>query len=266
MRTLHNIGNHVFAVANAVRLAERLGAGTVVLPQDSIFNPGSVGAIELTKARVPDGATGIFGSFFYFDSLGFTRTTLERARVLLALRDRLPEQQQSEDFVLHLRAGDVFRPRPHPRYAPPPLDYYLAAIEKTAPARVVAVTQSHDHPYLRVISLHCRSQGIDFLEVNGSAEADFHRLRSARTLCVSQGTFAVSAAWLSKNCDSLLQFDQGPLPPYTTFYPEISQQLGIHVALATATGHPREWHGTAAELVELMSRRNRIDWTSYGPD
>ena len=75
-------------------------------------------------------------NFFYRDKLPVSKETWkknaeERNNILkkaflLKNIEKLPEN----DLVIHIRSGDIFSSRPHGKYVPPPLSYYVTQIEK----------------------------------------------------------------------------------------------------------------------------------------
>jgi len=259
VRKAFNLGNHVRQVANAVRFAEVLGAETVELPRGSIFRTGSVGNVRVIGQSEEPAEGTIESTFFYYERMGLTFADLDRARILESLRALLPPTIprgiSGPGVALHLRAGDVFQANPHPRYGPPPLKFYLESLEMSGSDRVHVVTQSLDHPYLREIERWAQVRGVS-IEVSASDLAtDFEVMRSASRLCISQGTLALAAAWLSPTCQAVYTYEREDEEN------AVLRELGVRVHAASGRDFPKEWDGSSEQLRRLMSVDGRVEWS-----
>lgn len=260
-----NLGNHIRQVSNAVRFAEVRGIPTVRLPKGSIFSPGSLGSVELISSEESAGTRQLYADFFYFQRYGLSTEQLERARVTQALRSRISLLADSVSIPrlgLHLRAGDTFSDRPHPLYMPPPLRFFLESIEQSQAATVGGVhlvCQELSHPYVEPIKAHCSARGIACSVTSSTLDDDFKALASFEELCLSQGTLALAAAWLSRHCKRIFAFQREDIELTT------SAQMGIEVCHAIATEELGPWMGTESQMNQLADPSStELVWRTTG--
>lgn len=261
----YNLGNHIRQVSNAVRFAELHNIPAVRLPAGSLFSAGRVGNIALLDSATAssEGTTRLSGDFFYFEKLGITLDRLHRGRTIAALRPNvrlLQGSPQMKKLGIHLRSGDTFAARPHPLYMPPPLRFFLDAIDRSGTAQrggVHLVCQDLHHPYVDLLNEYCSSRGIECQVSSSSLEDDFRSLASFEELCLSQGTLALAASWLSKHCRKIFAFtrDDGELLTTT--------ELGIRVEHAVSQRDLGPWTGTQQQLSLLSDpSKSRLNWES----
>lgn len=263
-----NLGNHIRQVSNAVRFAELNGIPFVRLPEGSIFSPGSLGSIQLISSDAAGRSHNqneIYADFFYFQRYGLSAEQLERARVTQALRSNVSLLSDSVSIPrlgIHLRAGDTFADRPHPLYMPPPLRFFLDAIEESEAAKVGGVhlvCQELNHPYIGPIKAYCLDREIRCHVSSSSLEEDFKTLASFKELCLSQGTLALAAAWLSSHCKRIYAFQREDGERNT------SVQLGIEVRHASACEELGPWTGAERQMNYLADPSStELLWRTTG--
>ncbi len=263
IRKPYNLGNHIRQVMNSVRLAELIGASYVCLPSKSPFVAGNVGQVQLRiseEYRKKRLRKELVGTFFYNESVGVQNPNLDSARILRDLRSLfspVPEQPllASDCLVIHLRAGDVFDANPHPLYGPPPLRFYFESIEKSKATSIHIVTQSLGHPYIPLLETWCLERGTPITVSSSDLSSDFNLMRGSQMLCISQGTLALAAAWLSTSCSIVFCFDR------TNQDLVALRDLGVEINCARGFDYPVTWTASAHEIALLTSlNRGRIVW------
>lgn len=265
IRRTYNLGNHLRQIGNAYRFAQLHGVGAIVLPADSWFDPGLVDGIRFTKAgdRNTTPTRQLIGDFFYPEGLGITYQDLERAQVIKKLRSLFrytPYAVQAPGLVVHLRGGDALESNPHPRYSPPPLAFFLEVIQRAAQPSVTVVTQDSTHPYLPYLERHCRLNDISYHCQSSSLEHDFRTMMSATALCVSQGTLALAASWMSPLTKQVFAFDKDEHEIATTI--ELGQTL--HHAWSDLVG--QDWAGSEQQKARLLLvKASDLQWKVHGP-
>lgn len=255
-----NLGNHVRQVVNAVRFAEIHNIRNVYLPEGSVFGEGKIGAVQLRPHNSGvDSGRSLHGDFFYYEKLGISDKDLDRARILRQLRPLVSWDVRASlpsTLTIHLRAGDSFDPNPHPLYAPPPLAFFLGAIEKTFAKKVLVVAQNVSHHYIEELREYCRGAEIEFFIESGTLEEDFGLLMGARNLCLSQGTLALAAAWLSPHCQTVYGFDRDSNEIMTTSH------LGIETRSVTFKTGYEPWRNKPEQIQRLLEARpDDLAWT-----
>lgn len=257
IRKAFNLGNHVRQVLNAIRFAELSDIDTILLPRGSIFSSGKVCGISLLSSEAEVRGRLLEGTFFYPAGLGLPLSQLERDRILLELRSLIPRRPAEVfwEFVAHLRAGDVFDPNPHPKYGPPPLRFYLDAIMLSGASRILIVSQSLQHPYIPLIAEWCRQREIEIMIQCSDLKSDFAALLNARTICVSQGTLSLAAAWLSDVCRTAFTYEREREED------QVLERLGMQLFRGSSPVAPREWDGSENQLKLLADPDLQIDWS-----
>lgn len=249
-----NLGNHIRQISNAVRFAELNAIPRVYLPAGSGFSAGHIGRVELIGGDNPREATKLArlsGDYFYYEKLGIPLERLDRGRIVAGLRSRMPlliNASVVPKLGIHLRAGDTFASNPHPLYMPPPLRFFLDSIERSQTKRakgVHLVCQDLGHPYVQPISDYCSQRDIDSEVTSSSLDEDFKLLASFEELCLSQGTLALAAAWLSNHCTTIFAFERDQSELLTTC------EVGIQVEHATSRTDLGPWRGAESQMKQL---------------
>lgn len=248
-----NLGNHIRQTVNAVRFAELHGIPMVALPSGSIFSPGMAGDVELIRSEDSprNGTRALIGDFFYFEKIGIPMHLLQRGRILENLRPLVPlliNKKITAKLGIHLRSGDTFSSNPHPLYMPPPLKFFFESIDRshaTGTVGVHVISQDLQHPYIAALADYCKQKQIDYSVSSSSLEEDFRSLASFEELCISQGTLALAAAWLSGGCKKIFAFQRDPGEMQTT------AELGIRVESAQSVRPLGPWTGSEVQMRQL---------------
>jgi len=201
VRRWHNFGNQLVQLCNALAFARAHDLAVISGPETPWFREGRVEGVRLVLGRTSQRDL-LEGPFFYRHPIGLphdpalAQQHATRLRKLFTVEPA--EERRPRQLVIHVRSGDVFGANPHPDYAPPPLGYYLSAIEQADPRRVLLVSQDLHHPFLGLLEEACRARSVEFAVQADSLAEDLRALISASMLCLSQGTMGVAVALLSR--------------------------------------------------------------------
>lgn len=100
------------------------------------------------------------------------------------------------DLVIHIRSGDIFRKRrPHRKYMPPPLSYYIKEINKYNYEKIYIVCEDRVNPVVNKL-LELYENAIHNIN---SLEEDIKIILGAKNIIYSIGTFIPSLMLLSNN-------------------------------------------------------------------
>lgn len=255
IRSWHNFGNLVYQLLHAVAFAEERGVPAISGPPLPWFRSGTVAGVALRFGQ-PFKRPALLGHYFYPQPLGL-REPFRRAHLVRGLRDLFDvsatdrpapstpgEPGESDEMVVHLRSGDVFGADPHPDYWPPSLAYYTAALADAAPRAVRLVCQDRVHPLLGPLVEWGRRHGVPVrVQVSDDLRADLATLTSATTLCISQGTLGLAAAWLSRSVQRVYL----PRGAHT----EELRALGTTVVEAALPAPPGPWQASPEQVASL---------------
>jgi hypothetical protein len=249
IRKWYNFGNMVRQLVNCIDYASVNGFERVSAPFTEWFGDGQVGDVELFLEAEVGGDVAFSGTFFYPQTLGITWKPSTRANILNQLRSVfvMPEAAVTDDLVIHLRSGDVFDQIPHAGYAPPPLQFFVAAVEKSRSRSVRIVSQDRRHPYLDSLVSSLAGRGVDVSIQSSSMVDDLSVLLSAPKLCLSQGTMGLAAAWLSQRAREVFVYGGT----------EIAELLELGVDVHVAGRFGQDYSGTwvaSGEQVRDLSR------------
>jgi len=209
------LGNALLQVANCLSFA--VAGGCVC------YAPSDAAARLVDASRVPgllrlhgDGglrALAFRDSFWNVTSPAFgdPRT---RDAVLAAMRAAFaapPIADDGADVVVHVRGGDVFAIADQTHYVPPPLSYYVDAIERHGFARIRIVAEDDANPV--VAGLLARYGGRATWRRAPLAE-DAARIVGARRVIYGQGTFVPALLMLSERLEAYVRVDYAATDPY----------------------------------------------------
>lgn len=202
------IGNYLFHLGHAVLRAEATRS-TLLIPGSPTFptlNQQTVALdFSIGESSYDPEEIEILGLFLHGDEAtravgfdGLRRALIDNVGPLF--RDDPDRTEVGEEtLVIHVRSGDIFQPeRISSSYAQPPLSWYELLIEGRGYDDVAVVTESNpasgsENPVLGEI----RRRWPHVRRISGHKEHDFHTLRQARHLALSQSTFAITAAMLN---------------------------------------------------------------------
>jgi hypothetical protein len=260
IRKWYNFGNMVRQLVNCVDYSVRNDIHLISAPLTSLFRSGRLGTIDLRLESITDSNMAFSGTFFYPQTLGLTWDAGTRAWILQELRAlyEVPRGVVEEDLVIHLRSGDVFGDRPHAGYAPPPLAYFVSAVQRSGARSVRVVAQDLLHPYLRPLDSVLARLGIDLKVQSASVNTDLSVMSSAPRLCLSQGTMGLAAAWLSSAAEQVFVFEG-------TEVDEL-RDLGVDVHVASRLGpnYDDSWTASARQIQALarLDQGEPVTWQS----
>lgn len=260
----YNFGNNVRQILNAIDMAAKHHIKRVIMPTGSLVKPGDFMVEgELVSLRLKSASTparrSLSGGFFYPQPLGLVWSAHRRAVILGQMNCDLPTTEREEvGLAIHLRSGDVFGPRPHKSYAPPPLRYFEEAISLSGCDTVDMVIQDNAHPYIARLKAFCRDAGVRVRVSEGGLRDDLAILAAARDVCLSQGTMGLAMAWLSKRVEQVYAYEL-----------EEANEL-LHLGRAVTMGfggtHVADWTASQYQIEALMDVRRPIEWvhSRYG--
>jgi glycosyltransferase involved in cell wall biosynthesis len=256
-------GNSVTQLINAFTVAERLGARILQFPQPHPFLVGEqAGDFQVVCGDATDSATCLEGEFFHLNAFQFKPPASEVVHIVKDLLRPLlkPEVRSqdprvnSDDLVLHFRAGDIFRQSkpPHQSYGQPPASYYLAAVDREKPSRVWLVFEDRSNPCIDAVGAALRSRGLEVLEQSGALKEDLRVLLTASRLVAGRGSFAHMVAHLSERLCKAYFFEKREMTPL--------RELGVEIVLAEdADGEfntnllKNNWTGSAEQRALMLS-------------
>lgn len=208
------IGNHLYQLSNALTVAQYLQVREVLIPENSLLKPFfKIDGIKFRQGGA-HGKNTVNGHWFSsrpFQSLvtidpvanlhkfhealvplsgkiGFSKLNLSNLRLIM-LRG---SNWVTRDLTVHIRSGDIFETSsPNPKYAQPPLSFYLRAIDKFSPRRVTLVFENESNPVIQKLIAEIRAQGISCRIIDGALSEAIRHLSAARNIVVGTGTFAV---------------------------------------------------------------------------
>jgi hypothetical protein len=151
------------------------------------------------------------GTFFHRSKVLGTNSEVSQFRQYFpfllssSFLERLRDQSSNE-FVIHIRSGDVYSQNPHRGYGQPPLSFYVKAISFFAPRHITIISEDHSSPVLSSLIRHLSEVNYSYEHKANSLIDDIIQLASARTLIASRGTFCTLPIHLSDSLECLCNF------------------------------------------------------------
>lgn len=221
-------GNRVLQLASAAQAAEALGAARLHVGPSWFLraeNEMDVGGLDLVhgKPAAREEAGVLSGRFLYRATLGAPLEgqgspydTLRRLRPAVDLNGGPP--LEDDDLVIHLRAGDVFRPHaPNRRYGQPPLSYYLWVLEHEPWRSVHLVFEDLENPVIAPLIEAVRHRSLALELVQADLRSSLERLLRARTLVASRGTLVPAVVGLSPQVRQVYTFEGALIPGFSAW-------------------------------------------------
>ena len=147
----------------------------------------------------------------------FTQNVEERNKILqeaFLINDinKLPEN----DLVIHIRSGDIFSSKPHRKYSPPPLSYYIKEIKKRQYQKIHIICEDTVNPVVnKLLELYKNS-----VYQKNTLEKDINIILGATNIIYSVGTFIPSLMLLSNNIKFIHNsFKEGRIEYYKIMRP-----------------------------------------------
>lgn len=121
---------------------------------------------------------------------------LDILKNLLTFMDTNNTEVSDDTLVIHMRSGDIFSNCPHPKYVPPPLDFYTKIINEGKFNNYIICTQNNRNPCLRPLEKlnNVRWSG-------GNLGKDIELIMSAKNLAFGVGSFVPALLMLSNNIE-----------------------------------------------------------------
>lgn len=120
-----------------------------------------------------------------------------------------------DQLVIHIRSGDVFKVRPHPNYAQPPLSFYTRVIEELRAAgeinSVCLVFENTKNPCIAALCDYLDRTGMPYCTQSATFAEDGAVIFGARRVAFGVGTFALGMAATSTRLREVYAFRQKDL-------------------------------------------------------
>lgn len=258
------LGNNIIQLRNALQLALLFDIPKIVVFDDPCIAVGPSlvrHGVELAAAN--DGSReGYFlvGHFYFgFEDFIRNRNYIEAVSTIKSLYDdafNAPYEadiKRDDELTIHIRAGDIFGPSPHPLYVQPPLAFYTDIISRMMAAGTIArvriVYEDKGNPCVDALLNHCNVQSIAFRIQHGSLQEDVAALMNSRHLVFGVGTFGYGVCLLSQTVESVHVFQA--LGDYCAFRDLSSIEHLIVVEPEGGYIVPGEWRASSDQF-ELM--------------
>lgn len=216
--------NNLFGAANAIGLARALGWRWVQLCRIDFLRPFEALEIDGVTLFHPDAVPPgdvrfLSGPYFERTDFGPWIAQLKRRELLKIITSSvcpaldIPTVDVPDDqLVIHIRAGDVFKESPHPRYAQPPLSFYTLIIEALRDAgeisSVCLVFEDTKNPCVAALSAYLTRTGLPYRTQSGSFAEDAAVVFGARRVIFGVGTFGLGMAATSRKLREVYAFRQ----------------------------------------------------------
>lgn len=274
-------GNNLIQIARAVSLAQRLRIPRVYLsdmPMLALEQPVAFREVAVLPASAlrRDRPKGVLcGPFYYGMPLGRVsedwsdREMIVAARAIgpAAFRGRIVDPAivpGSKDLAIHLRAGDIFKERPHRDYTQPPFAYYRLCIElaraQLGIERVILVYEDETNPCVPALKAWLGEIGLPFVAQSRTLAEDLGVLLAATHVVFGRGSFGLAIAVLSTHLRTLFH------PWLQTDFDLTSELTGIRqVRVEDAAGgyiKIGDWRNTPEQrrmMLEYPSDNLRIE-------
>jgi len=112
----------------------------------------------------------------------------------------IPELEK-DDFVIHIRSGDIFDENPHPVYVMPPFSYYKNIIDSVTYHNIIIIAEDRKNPVIDKLLSHYPNIKFKIQ----SFYKDIQTILGANNVISSFGTFIPYLLLLSKNIKNLYQ-------------------------------------------------------------
>ena len=227
-------GNSVFQYANAVELAQSLGLKYIKVAPGGLLavsEPISIDDITFlpANAELPAGGCFLQGYFFtrkYFVDVlkqnsvrDYNRTIQKYCTPLFGqIPSHLLPPKPVDEFVIHIRSGDIFSSWVHPDYVQPPLAFYKIAVRTLIHSHGVTciklVFEDRMNPVIDALEAWLVDEGIALTCQTGALVDDISALIDARHLAFGIGTFGIAICHFSKFVKTVFYFSPNEDCPY----------------------------------------------------
>ena len=245
LRKVRRFSNFIFELLNTIHIAEILGVRKIFIPNEqprikNIFPliksfQCSHHPIEIST-EVPNNCIAIEGDFYlsrknlYSTSLTFpSRHSLAQSIIDFTgfaqapSPSLLPQSADPSALTIHIRAGDIFKQKPHRAYGQPPLSFYLKVIKQFKPNHVILVYENQANPCIAKLIQYLTGEKIAFsISSSTNLRDDVKVLVHAQNIVIGTGTFAPGSLCFNQNLRKLFVFKnyKSDLYPYDDCIPK----------------------------------------------
>jgi len=214
--------NSLTQLSNVFSLAWKHRVPNIVVPNLWYLAPGlskvsdDLDLINLSGGQElePEGRDLVLkGRFFYRETLKDLYERDNKAEVIARIRhlfnlDLNQPALPSDNLVIHLRSGDIFRGSGvHVSFGQPPLAFYQKVIEGEKPRKIYLVFEDMGNPVIAPLAEYAADLGLEVETVSGSLRSDIEFLARGRVLAVGRGSFMSAITTLSHNARKVYYFD-----------------------------------------------------------
>ena len=263
LRKFGRYANNLFSAANAIELARKLGWRWVQLGDIDFlgtFETLEIDGVTLLhpSAPLPEGVRFLSGPYFRRADFGDWIAHLDRRDILKIIAAsvrpalQIPMADVPDDqLVIHIRSGDVFKVRPHPNYAQPPLSFYTLVIEALRAAgeinSVCLVFENTRNPCIAALCEYLDRTGTPYRTQSGTFAEDGAVIFGARRVAFGVGTFALGMAATSTRLREVYAFRQKDLDAFPVHEQVWQVEAGDDYI-------PRNgWTGSPEQLATMIS-------------
>jgi len=230
LRKFGRYANNLFSAANAIALARTLRWRYVQLFDMDFLRPFETLEIDGVTllhpgAPLPQDVRFLSGPYFRRADFGAWIAHLDRRDILKIIGESVRPALQipmadvpDDELVIHIRSGDVFKVRPHPNYAQPPLSFYTRVIEELRAAgeinSVCLVFENTKNPCIAALCDYLQRTGMSYRTQSGTFAEDGAVIFGARRVVFGVGTFALGMAATSTRLRDVYAFRQKDLDAF----------------------------------------------------
>lgn len=109
------------------------------------------------------------------------------------------QQEKKDKLIIHIRSGDVFSNNPHPKYIPPPYDYYRHIIEENNYKNIQIISEDSKNPVINKLLneyAHIKYKKQSLIE-------DIKIILQSENVVSSIGTFIPALLFISYNIKNI---------------------------------------------------------------
>jgi len=214
--------NSLAQLSNVFSLAWKHRVPNIVVPNLWYLPPGSskvsdnLVLVNLPEGREfePEGCDLVLrGRFFYRETLKDLYERDNKAEVIARIKhlfslDLSQPALPSDNLVIHLRSGDIFRGSGvHVSFGQPPLAFYQKIIECEKPKKIYLVFEDMGNPVIAPLAEYSTRLGLEVETVSGSLRNDIEFLARAKVLAVGRGSFMSAITTLSRHASKVYYFE-----------------------------------------------------------
>lgn len=230
-------GNSYMAILHALGVAKATNVNRIFCSHAAIKENADeiIDGIRIT-AKSEAGLNALKGRFFYdalikpfLEASGYEKwwnSPYRKSESIFKLFGiNINEQPLGEkELVIHIRSGDLFEKKsPHPRYAQPPLSFYIEVIKSSDWEKVWLVYENEANPVISALKRWLGKRGIPVGVTSADVSTDVQFCMRARHLVFSTGTFLYPIAVASKNLQTIYRFET---PNKSAIYPSWFKENG----------------------------------------